>query len=96
MHVEDIDEDYAIMLEKLQKCRSLATVEREGQCRKRLSEGTLQMLKERRKLANAGNTSLEYKVLCKELRRRMMEDYENFRKDRLRKAAEDRTSLKNA
>ncbi|EYC44046.1 hypothetical protein Y032_0473g2090 [Ancylostoma ceylanicum] len=95
MHVEDIDEDYESLLEKLRKCRSLTTVKGEVQCRKRLNEKMLQMLKERRKLANAGNTGLEYKVLCKELRR-MMEDYENFRKERLRKAAEDRASLKKA
>ncbi|EYC35149.1 hypothetical protein Y032_1133g3663 [Ancylostoma ceylanicum] len=94
MHVEDIDEDYEGLLEKLRKCRSLATVKREVQCRRRLNEKTLQMLKERRKLANSGNTGLEYKVLCKELRRRIMEDYENFRKERLRKAAEDRASIK--
>ncbi|EYC10585.1 hypothetical protein Y032_0054g2443 [Ancylostoma ceylanicum] len=96
MYVEDIDEDYGSILEKLQKCRSLAIVKREGQCRKRLTEATLQMLSERQKLANAGNTGLEYKILCKELRRRMADDYENFRKERLRKAAEDRASLKKA
>ncbi|EYC21713.1 hypothetical protein Y032_0018g3494 [Ancylostoma ceylanicum] len=96
MCVEDIDEDYGSILEKLQKCRSLATVRREGQCRKRLTEATLQMLSDRRKMANAGNTGLEYKILCKELRRRMADDYENFRKERLRKAAEDRASLKKA
>ncbi|EYC32897.1 hypothetical protein Y032_0002g494 [Ancylostoma ceylanicum] len=96
MHVEDIDEDYESLLEKLRKYRSLTTVKREVQCRRRLDEKTLQMLKERRKLANAGNTGLEYKVLFKELRRRMMEDYENFRKERLGKAAEDRASLKKA
>ncbi|EYC04321.1 hypothetical protein Y032_0088g2141 [Ancylostoma ceylanicum] len=96
MYVEDIDEDYGSILEKLQKCRSLATVKREGQCRKRLTEATLQMLSERRELANAGNACLECKILCKELRRRMADDYENFRKERLLKAAEDRASLKKA
>ncbi|EYC27376.1 hypothetical protein Y032_0009g682 [Ancylostoma ceylanicum] len=96
MYVEDIDGAYDSILEKLQKCRSLATVKREGQCRKRLTEATLQMLSERRKLANAGNTGLEYKILCKELRRWMADDYENFRKERLQKAAEDRASLKKA
>ncbi|EYB87942.1 hypothetical protein Y032_0255g341 [Ancylostoma ceylanicum] len=54
------------------------------------------MLSERRILANAGNTGLEYTILRKEIRRRMADDYENSRKERLRKAAEDRASLKKA
>ena len=47
-------------------------------------------------MAAKGNTGLEYKLLCRLLRRKMTEDYDAYRQQKLRKEAEEKTSLKKA
>src|SRR5713101_45053 len=92
--MDDIDKDYKDFLGKLKDCKATAEILRVQQKRERLSPETMELLKLRRELKDTGTKNPNYKFICKLLRKRIKEDYEKNRKDRLQEAAKNRNSLK--
>ena len=61
---------------------------------KRIKEDTIQLMKKRSQLKAEGKTDEVYQNLCKDIRKKVKEDYEDYRKKRLREAAAKKKSLK--
>ena len=68
--------------------------EASNQQSKRIKDGTIQLMKRRSQLKAEGKTDEAYKKLCDEIRKKVKEDYDDYRKRRLEEAAEMRRSLK--
>ena len=88
---DSIDDDYEEFTTKLNNIKKECTTPNQENKRTRLKPDTLSLLKKRRELKI---DDLEYKIVAKELRRRMKEDYANHRSERLARAAETKRSLK--
>lgn len=54
---------------------------------KRIKQDTIQMIKRRSQLNIEGKTDEVYKKLCNDIRKKVKEDYEDYRKERSRGAA---------
>ena len=65
-----------------------------NQQRKRIKEDTIQMMKRRSQLKMEGKIDEAYKKLCNDIRKKVKEDYEDYRKERLREAAIAKKSLR--
>uniref|UniRef100_A0A183DLQ1 Endo/exonuclease/phosphatase domain-containing protein n=1 Tax=Gongylonema pulchrum TaxID=637853 RepID=A0A183DLQ1_9BILA len=92
----NIDADCDLFLDKLNECKAAAEVNVVKHTKNRLSQATLDLIGKRREMASKGDVGLEYKLLSKVIRRRMTEDYGRYRKNKLRNAVEQKTSLKKA
>ena len=91
----DINEDYNTLVDMIKSCSSQNT-ETAFRIRKdkRMSESTRILLEKRRRMRRNRREELRYKILCQLIRRKLQEDYNNYRCEKLLKAAEDRKSLK--
>ncbi|VDK54962.1 unnamed protein product [Gongylonema pulchrum] len=80
--VDTYDADSDIYYRKLRKCRARAKKYSRSP-RYRLSLETLALLRRRRAMIAFHDTGVKYKLLCKEIRKKMKEDYDKFRTKRL-------------
>ncbi|XP_020841521.1 uncharacterized protein LOC110208062 [Phascolarctos cinereus] len=88
----DYDSEYERhLLQKINRCKKIITMKRPKEPRNRLSQETLNLLAKRRDMAARGDKGQEYKAICKTLRKKMTEDYEQYRQTRQQKAVEERT-----
>lgn len=70
------------------------TSEAVNQQSKRIKEDTIQIIKRRSQLKTERKTDEAYKKLCNDIRKKVKEDYEEYKKERLREAAATKESLR--
>lgn len=89
----NINDDYEYFVKQLIECKKHATLPLPNNKRNRLSSETLDLLKKRKELKSTNNDS-EYKKLCKQLRTKIKDDYDNYRKIKLQETVHAKLSLK--
>ena len=95
MNCTDIDEDYEQFVANILKVADLASEPIPPTRIRRIREPTLKLMKARAQRIEDGTaTGEEYKKLCKEIRKSLQSDYDEYRKMRLRETAEKRKSIK--
>ncbi|KAG6926908.1 hypothetical protein G0U57_010923, partial [Chelydra serpentina] len=92
--MEKCDEDYSIFADKLRCCIKAAEIKKLKKAKGRISIETKSLLEKRRNMKRSSDNNLEYSILCKLIRRKLKDDFENFRKEKLLKTAESRKSLR--
>ena len=92
--LEDIDADYEHFTNVLKDCVRKAQVEIPSNRKTRISEETRQLMRERRSLKRNEVNNVEYSLLSKLIRRKLREDIQRFKQERILKAAEERRSTK--
>ena len=91
---EDYDEDYAQFVEKLRRCLEKARKGRRKEEKGRISKETSELLERRKKMKREGKNNIEYSLLCRLIRRKLKEDFEKYRTNKLLNAAINRKSIK--
>ena len=93
----DIDEDYNEFVVKVKEVIDRSSEPVPPARIRRIQQGTKQLMAVRaQRIADGRTDGLEYKELCKEIRKSLLEDYEKYRILRLRETAEKGKSLKKA
>uniref|UniRef100_A0A914UST4 Reverse transcriptase domain-containing protein n=1 Tax=Plectus sambesii TaxID=2011161 RepID=A0A914UST4_9BILA len=92
--IEDLDDDYAELLNKLKQCRQRSEVLCDNHQMKRISNSTRELLDRRRQMKRITANNVEYHLLCKLIRRQLKEDHDAFRRQALLDTAEKHRSLK--
>ncbi|KAG6932570.1 craniofacial development protein 2, partial [Chelydra serpentina] len=85
--MEKCDEDYSIFADKLRCCIKAAEIKKLKKAKGRISIETKSLLEKRRNMKRSSDNNLEYSILCKLIRRKLKDDFENFRKEKLLKTA---------
>ncbi|KAI5739732.1 hypothetical protein M8J77_022721 [Diaphorina citri] len=88
-----IEDDYNHFTKQLLECKKAATTPIANQTRNRLSQSTLELLKKRKELKTTTEYQ-EYRDVCKELRKQIQQDYENYRQLKLQETVYAKLSLK--
>ncbi|KAL6723881.1 hypothetical protein Aduo_018838 [Ancylostoma duodenale] len=92
---QDTDDiDYCFFIDTLKSCVEKAETCEPTVNRICISETTKQLMQKRRELKCDGSHNVEFSILCKLIRGKVKEDVEQFKQERLLKAAEERKSTK--
>ncbi|MFH4984909.1 hypothetical protein AB6A40_011618, partial [Gnathostoma spinigerum] len=82
------------LVEALKKAVQLSGERQKKKNRTRISQETIHLMAKRAQMKADGVTDAEYVTLCKTIRQKLKQDYDEYRKKRLREAAEKKSSLK--
>lgn len=92
--LETIDEDYSMFIENINKCKKTSSTPIPKSSRNRLSQETLDLLRKRRDLKSSSTNSVEYTIISKLIRKKIQEDYDNYRLNKQREVVTAKCSLK--
>ena len=95
MNCTNIDDDYEQFVANILEAADLASEPVLPTRIRRIRQPTLQLMKVRaQRIADGTATGEDYKTLCKEIRKSLQSDYDEYRKIKLRETAEKRKSIK--
>ena len=95
MNCTNIDDDYEQFVANILEAADLASEPILPTRVRRIRQPTLQLMKIRaQRIADGTATGEDYKTLCKEIRKSLQSDYDEYRRIKLRETAEKRKSIK--
>ena len=91
---DDIDEDYEGFVSTIRECIAKAEIKPPSRRKSRLSDETRQLMQKRKEMKRDGRNTVEYSLLCKLIRRKVIDDIHAYKQQRILKAAKERKSIK--